>query len=137
LKSKIIINSILIIEDDELTASLYNFLLTELHICKNIVIKTEPEEGLEFIREKCLNNECPELIFIDLKMQGLTGFELIEEINKLKVSHNINCKIVILTSSSFIKDREKAEELSVDDYIIKPLSNEKIQSLITKHFDIQ
>lgn len=136
MKSKIIINSILIIEDDELTASLYNFLLTELHICKNIVIKTEPEEGLEFIREKCLKNECPELIFIDLKMQGLTGFELIEEINKLKVSHNINCKIVILTSSSFIKDREKAEELSVDDYIIKPLSNEKILSLITKHFNI-
>ncbi len=71
----------------------------------------------------------PDLIFLDINMPVMNGFEFLAEVQKEKLCPN--AKIVMLSSSINPSDKQKSESFpQVIDYIIKPLTTEKImQSL--------
>lgn len=58
----------------------------------------------------------PNLVFLDLMMPGMTGFNLLREIRQMKVP----CRIVMLTVSAREENREEARSLGVDAYLLKP-----------------
>jgi CheY-like chemotaxis protein len=79
-----------------------------------------PTDALNFL---CTNEEVPEVIFLDLNMPVLNGFELLDELIKLPKERLNAMQVVVLTSSSSSADREKAFKYPcVVDYISKPLS---------------
>lgn len=59
----------------------------------------------------------PSLIFLDLKMPKISGFEVLEWLQK----HNgLGIKIVVLSSSNLSSDMQKARSLGAHDYRVKP-----------------
>ncbi len=66
-------------------------------------------------------------------MPVMDGFEFLQEYNELNFMEA--CPIVImLTSSSYPADIEKAHKLSVSEYISKPLDEDAISTLLKKYF---
>ena len=64
------------------------------------------------------HDEIPRLILMDLKLPGISGFELLE---KVKSTERINeIPIVILTSSSDSKDVQRAYAAGANSYLVKP-----------------
>jgi CheY-like chemotaxis protein len=59
----------------------------------------------------------PDMIFLDLKMPGLNGFEVLEWIRKEMRS---NVSVAVLTSSPEEIDYRRARELGADCYLLKP-----------------
>jgi DNA-binding response OmpR family regulator len=74
----------------------------------------------------------PDLLLLDIMLPGFDGFEVVSAIRKAQPEKPP--RIVMLTAKSHEKDRRKALELGVDDYVTKPFSNrdvvERVRALL-------
>lgn len=59
----------------------------------------------------------PELILLDAMMPKISGFDVLDILRNTPDTTNI--KVIMLTALSQPKDRERAENLGVDDYLVK------------------
>lgn len=59
----------------------------------------------------------PDLILLDAMMPKITGFDVLDILRNTPETMNI--RIIMLTALSQPKDRERAEKLGVDDYLVK------------------
>jgi two-component system, chemotaxis family, chemotaxis protein CheY len=84
----------------------------------------EAENGLRGLELYFL--EKPELVFLDLTMPGINGFEILEKLRQ------IDPKARIIIGSADIQDftRTKAEELGAAAFLTKPFLPEKVQEIL-------
>lgn len=101
---------ILLVEDDEALAAVYKSRL-EL-------------EGFETMEvnngERALSAAVefrPDLILLDVMMPKISGFDVLDILRNTPETANIH--VIMLTALSQPKDKEKAEALGVDDYLVK------------------
>lgn len=101
---------ILLVEDDMALASVYRsrldlegFETEEAH---------NGEEALSIATEFK-----PDLILLDVMMPKISGFEVLDILRNTPVTADI--KVIMLTALSQPKDKERAEQLGVDDYLVK------------------
>lgn len=70
----------------------------------------------------------PDLILLDLKMPGKSGFELLAWLRCQADFRQI--PVVIFTSSVHSKDRAQALELGAEQYVVKPVGYDALQQLM-------
>lgn len=90
-------------------------------------IIAEAENGMEAIR--ILETVDIDLVFVDIKMPGMTGIELISYV-KQNLFHAIH--FVILTGYADFQYAKKALQMNVLDYILKPVQEEELVEVLTK-----
>jgi two-component system, chemotaxis family, chemotaxis protein CheY len=73
--------------------------------------------------------EKPAIVFMDIKMPGMDGFEALEKIKKI----DPNAKVVMCTSLKESADEEKAKKLGAVGYIKKPFASSDIVDAIKKN----
>jgi CheY-like chemotaxis protein len=118
-------NRVLLVEDDETTNFIHKILLKSVGI-KEI---NEAMNGLDAF--DYLEKDCPDIIFLDINMPVMDGWEFLNEKEMKAVCKSV--KIVMLTSSIRPEDKKKAENYSsVIAYLEKPLTAEKIKELKPK-----
>ena len=71
---------------------------------------------------KLLKRARPDLIILDLRMPRMDGFQLLELLKKYETSATI--PVVVLTGSKSPIDIDRAIQLGVKDYLVKPISPE-------------
>jgi len=77
----------------------------------------------------CIRHERPHLVFLDLRMPGLNGLDILKEAKGLDET----IKIIILTAIEDEETMQQARQLGADDYVIKPFSLEYLQDeVLTK-----
>jgi CheY-like chemotaxis protein len=130
------LNCVLLIDDDEPT-NFYNEMIVEETGCsKRIVAVTGGREALDFLKSK-VNGEHPQpnLIFLDINMPGMSGWEFLEEYEKLTDDQKGQVIVVMLTTSFNPDDQKKAENIeSINDFKNKPLNTDTITEILEKHF---
>ncbi len=115
--------TILIVEDDELSYQYYEILLAPYF--KLIHERT----GIDALKTFETNKDIS-LILMDIKMPGdVDGFEATRQIRK----KNKEIPIIAQTAFAMEIDRQKAMEAGCSDFITKPVSREKLLSLVAKH----
>lgn len=110
----------IIVEDEELARNLLKDYLKEIPAVKII---GEFADG--FSGAKAINEMKPELVFLDIQMPKLTGFELLEILD-------YNPKIIFTTA--FDQYAIRAFELNAVDYLLKPYSRERFKNAVDKVF---
>ena len=91
---------------------------------------TVPEEGLAFIQNDFANNLQPTILFLDINMPTLTGWEFIELYVKFSEEVKNEISIYMLSSSVDHNDQQKADTmLSVKGFMTKPLQLEEVLAL--------
>lgn len=101
---------ILLVEDDEVLASVYRARLE----MEGFEVK-EVHDG-----EKALSvaiNFRPDLILLDVMMPKINGFDVLDILKN--TPETMNMRIIMLTALSQEADRDRAEKLGVDDYLVK------------------
>lgn len=124
----------MLVDDDSTTNFLHEDLISEMDIAQEIIIAINGKEALEKLNELCLSNQCPDLILLDINMPVMTGFEFLEKYNEMYPGTGYPSKIVMLTTSLYPGDAQKAEELKVTEYINKPLEENSLGMIMTKYF---
>lgn len=101
---------ILLVEDDETLANVYK---TRLH-AEGFDLRRVPngEEALAAALEYK-----PDLILLDVMMPKVSGFDVLDILRN--TPETTNTKVIMLTALSQDADRQRAEQMGVDDYLVK------------------
>ena len=130
-------NHVMLIDDSELDNFINEKTLEANHFAKKVYVHTSAKSALEFLTNlitlgEDYSNIVPQVIFIDINMPMMDGFQFIEQLRKLDVQKLYNPKLVILTSSLYQEDRQKALELGKDIvFLNKPLTKDLLEKIIT------
>jgi two-component system response regulator YesN len=114
---------IIIVEDEDIIRNGLVHTIDWLSMdCVVIADAANGQEGLEKILELS-----PDIVISDIKMPIMNGIEMIKS-----AMEKIKFKSLLLTSYAEFDYAKKAIELSVSDYLLKPVSEEKLRSSIEK-----
>ena len=101
---------ILLVEDDTALASVYRsrLELEGFDVCE----ANNGEDALSLAV-----SEHPDLVLLDVMMPKISGFDVLDIL--LNTPETTNIRVIMLTALSQPKDKERAEQLGVDDYLVK------------------
>jgi CheY-like chemotaxis protein len=125
------VDFVLLIDDDEPTNFFHKLMVEESAVTKKILVAQTGNEGVRLLKEVFTKPDVKRgLVFIDINMPMIDGFQFIETL-KIKFSKRFkSIKIVILTSSLSIHDREKSMSISKDIlFLNKPLTKEALNQI--------
>ena len=128
-------NSLMLIDDNEIDNLINQKMIESIDLSENIFIHSGAKSALEYLKniEKIKDDEnkfLPQIIFLDIDMPIMDGFQFIEEFCKLSDNIKNNCKIIMLTSSLNPKDMVKSQlSQFIHSYLNKPLTHENLLKL--------
>jgi len=121
------INTLCIIDDDNIFTLVAKKIVNLVGFCENTVLLKNGREALDYFNElESKENTFPEVIFLDLNMPLMGGFEFLKELEKLKGAENT--KVFIFTSSIDPDDQRRANGYKVvEQFVEKPLTVDKLK----------
>lgn len=126
---------IMLIDDNDLDNFINEKLMQIHHYSEKIYVHTSAISALEFLKNLTTMDDkwkelAPEVIYVDINMPIIDGFQFIELYKKTFEGMVPMPKLIILTSSLYLEDKEKAMELFHDIvFLNKPLSGETLKEL--------
>ena len=128
------LNHIVLIEDNETTSFLNNRLLSRLGVARQVSSFSKAEEALRFLWGETSPEAVPDLVFVDLKMPGMNGFDFLEHYSQLPAEAQERTVVAVLTTSMHGADTARVAQYPNVEYLTKPLTEEKMQRLLAKRF---
>jgi CheY-like chemotaxis protein len=128
-------SNVMLIDDSELDNFINEKTLEANHFAKKIYVHTSAKSALEFLQNLVtMGSEYadiyPKVIFIDINMPMMDGFQFIDQYKKTTESSLQKPKLVILTSSVYNEDRQKANSISNDIvFLNKPLTKTMLENI--------
>ncbi len=116
---------VLLVEDNDINRSFFIKLLKLLGINCNVALN-----GEEAV--KACKNENYDIVFMDCQMPIMDGYEATKRIRQFEgnIKHTV---IVAMTAFAMKDDAEKCIAAGMDDYLSKPVKNERVQEIIEKY----
>lgn len=132
------LKTILLIDDDDTTNYLNHRLLSRMETADEIKVVTNGEEALEYLQNAFADVEGyprPDLVFVDIKMSVMDGFEFLEEYQKFDEADKSRTVLLMLTSSASFYDLEKLKQFpEVLKHYSKPLAEADVREILQEHF---
>ena len=128
------LNRILLVDDDDTTNFLHQYLLKEMELAEHIDVALNGKEALDFIESYKLES-LPDLVLLDINMPYMDGFEFLEKYQQLDNERKVGVTLMMLSTSVNPKDIEKSQHYSQPiNFIDKPLTKDKIVAIWDQYF---
>jgi len=122
---------VLLVDDDKICNFIAESTLNRMGVAKEVHSALNGQEALDLFNGYFQGDVAvPDIIFLDLNMPIMDGFQFIDAFKKLDFPKKENILIVILTSSMNPQDIQQAKSLGIDHYMAKPINEEKIMTLL-------
>ena len=135
------LNCILVIDDDEPTNFFTRIILEEADCCNYIRTVQSGQEALDYLAQSEKPDAdpnlfpSPDLIFLDINMPAMNGWEFLDEYKKLNIAPQHKIIMVMLTTSLFPEDEAKAARSpEISGFENKPLTLEKLERIMQTYF---
>ncbi len=132
------LDCVLLIDDDEPTNFLNQMVVESSGYAQQVKVAQSGEEALDYLsqsNQQDNTNPCPDLIFLDINMPAMNGWEFLEYYAAMDADKKADVVVVMLTTSLNPDDRTKAEaNPEVTGFESKPLTPEKLELLLQKYF---
>lgn len=130
------LKSILLIDDDEATNYYHRIIIDDAGCAEEVNVATDGKKALEFLTASFDGkHHKPDLIFLDINMPVMNGWEFLEHYHKLSEEQKAKITLVMLTTSINPDDLEHAKKYhEISGFRNKPLSVEMLQEIMNKYF---
>lgn len=125
--------AILLVDDDDTTNFLNEHLLSRLGVAQEVRVVTDGQQALELLTQPA--PYAPSLLLLDVKMPVMDGIEFLEAYRQLPASQQAATVVVVLTTSMAAADLARINELPIAGLVSKPLSRDKVDTLLRLHFN--
>lgn len=116
----------LLIDDNYIDNFVTRRILESGHFADEIIVRQSPAEAIESLREGSVK---PDVIFLDIRMPMMSGFEFLQEYDKLDDDVK-KAKIFMLSSSLDPTDLKRSvENKYITQFIHKPLTHKILEEL--------
>ncbi len=131
LKKKL--SSILLIDDDPDDNFFHQVIIKQMNIVDRIEIANDGIEALAYLKNEI--SAPPQLIFLDINMPRMNGWEYLAEYKQLHAEQKARAVIIFLASSANPDDIKRAGEIEeVSRIETKPLSRSALAEILQEHF---
>src|SRR5581483_2871565 len=118
--------NVMVVDDDPpMTSTLAKILGAEGH---SVVTEQSGNAALAILQQ-----DCPDLVLSDLKMDGMSGHELQAEIAR----HNPDLPIVIITAFGSIESAVESMRRGAIDFIMKPFTSRQLKIVVERALEQQ
>ncbi|PIQ21382.1 MAG: response regulator [Cytophagales bacterium CG18_big_fil_WC_8_21_14_2_50_42_9] len=125
------VNTVLVVDDEDNWCFVIKRILQKAGVGNQIWTACNGLEALEKLKTISATGEkLPELIFLDLKMPVMDGFEFLKEATQSVELNLSQTRIFILSSSSLSKDKERANAYPIAGFISKPLTQDILNDIL-------
>jgi CheY-like chemotaxis protein len=133
------LSSVLLVDDDPRTNDLNERLLQLLGVADRYLAATDGAEALVALEDLAAdaNPNSPVLVLLDVKMPGMDGMAFVEAYQRLPVAKQQAVVIVMHTASMTSVDLGRIEALPIAGLVSKPLTKEKLDTILKLHFQRQ
>ena len=125
------LKKILCVDDDPITLMLYKMVVSKSGFATHVDTAHNGEEALHYFEHQNPDDEdYPKLIFLDLNMPVMSGWEFLDAFHKEKYEKFPHCKVIVLSSTIDPADIEKSRTYPmVIGFRSKPISKEMLAEL--------
>ena len=117
--------SVCIIDDDNMYINLVSKIIELKQLSEKVIVFNNGKEALDFFVESIKDSEddiVPQVIFLDLNMPIMDGWEFLNEFTKIKDKISEKIDLYVVSSSIDIRDIDRAKSIDVvSDYLTKPI----------------
>ena len=126
---------LIFIDDDRANNVFHELVMDESGLGEMAKSFLSPVNALAYFQDlEDQEGKFPEIIFLDINMPQMTGWEFLDRFQEMKLKNYP--WIVILSSSNYHKDKALSDAHPlVHSYIEKPLSKENLQALLNAYQD--
>lgn len=132
----------MIIDDDEPTNFISSLIIDEAGCSNHLEVVDSGNKALQYLKNAVASTDTagqfimPDLIFLDINMPRMNGWEFLQEYSKLSFLPLSQPVIIMMTTSYNPEDRIKADKIrEVAGYENKPLTLEIIDTVLEKYFN--
>lgn len=125
-----------IIDDDKIYVNLVKKIIEIKKLSENLLIFKNGLEALDYFKVILSNmteDKLPDIIFLDLNMPVMDGWEFLGEFIKIKNNFDKKITLYVVSSSIDPRDLERAKSFNlVTDYLIKPIELKKFEKIFNR-----
>ena len=126
------LSCILLVDDDYEDNVFHKLIISRMNITESIEEVNDGIEALDYLKK---SKTPPELIFLDINMPRMNGWEFLEEYKDLGAEQKAKTIIMMLSTSSNPDEIKKAREIAeVSGFKTKPLSKEMMVEILENFF---
>ncbi len=124
-----------IIDDDPIFIYGTKRMIKETDFCNSVIVFNNGEDALMGLKEAYkIDLELPQVIFLDLNMPIMNGWEFLDELIKLPNTSLNNTVIYVTSSSVDPRDIERVKEYElISNYILKPITPNDLEMVLNTH----
>ena len=124
--------NVFVIDDDDIYQFTIAVTLRSIPAVGSTSTFSDGAEALEYIVvHQNDEDKLPDIIFLDINMPVMDGFQFMEEFVELLPSLKKSIKVYMVSSSMDPKDIKRAKRIDeISDYLIKPLNSADIKEII-------
>lgn len=126
------VNNVLLVDDDLMSNIINKKIIQVSKFTNNVAFYLRASEAIVYLKKLLTikSADFPNVVFVDLNMPEMSGWDFIDELNKLPEFPINKCKIIPMSSTisgeSFVKSKSNRQTC---DVILKPLTFDKIGML--------
>jgi CheY-like chemotaxis protein len=122
-------NTCLLIDDNYIDNFVTRKILENSKFVNKIIVMQSPTDAIEALRDGSIK---PDVIFLDIRMPEMSGFEFLKEFETLEMDNKETVKIFMLSSSLDPTDMNNSiSNKYVAQFVHKPITQQVLEEICT------